>query len=107
EVKAKDYLNHKKVYKFVERKDDSLVSFFSNSFEYTIGEIVSTTKSNGLYFNTLENIRQSQYCSDKKGVLIEMEVEFEDLVGINGSELSYSKGIVMREVPKEEYQKFL
>lgn len=112
ELDPVEYFKNKKYYKFVKKKNDGkYFSFYDSSFEYVIGD-VAIAKGNGhhtpsLYFNELRDIKKSTYADEKEKSLLEVTVEHEDLVDVDGDTIKFKKCHVVREVPKEEYVSLL
>ncbi|MGG3890250.1 hypothetical protein [Metabacillus fastidiosus] len=108
-----EYFYKNKFYKFVKKDNEEYFSFYDKKFEYKIGEIVEAKESNNsyyshggkLYFNEKIDIDSSPYKNHTDAVLIEVEVKPEDFVGIDGHVLA-KKCLVLREVPKDEWEKF-
>jgi antitoxin component HigA of HigAB toxin-antitoxin module len=100
-----------KLYKFVCKKDDKYFSFNDGQFEYKIGEIaVSNSKlgcsSKGIYCGYMQNCDDFSYRHNKGTVLLELEI-IDDNDIIDLSNLRIDKVKVIREVPKEEYEKYM
>jgi hypothetical protein len=108
ELDPVEYFKDKKYYKFVKKnKEGKYFSFYDSSFEYVIGD-VAIAKGNGyhtpsLYFNELRDIKKSTYADEKEKSLLEVTVEHEDLVDVDGDTIKFKKCLVVREVPREEY----
>jgi hypothetical protein len=99
-----------KFYKFVQKtKDNKYYSFYDKSFEYKIEEEVKSKKndySSGIYCGHLKNVSDFSYSDKEESVLIELELlDINDILNFNSFILNRAK--VIREVPKEEYEKYL
>lgn len=113
EVSAEEYFNTRKIYKFVNKVDNRYFSFYDENYEYKIGEI-ALPKERGRYGGTsklyggeLLEIDDFTYSDKKTGVLIELEINKDDFIEKNGSQMTFKKCKVLREVPKEEYEHIL
>lgn len=104
EVDGNDYIQ-RKLYKFVKKVDDRYYSFYDNSFEYVLGEIVEGNSTNGLYFNEFDKINQSSFYDKVDKILIEVEVDAKDLIDRNYATSQFKKCKMLREVPEEEWNK--
>jgi hypothetical protein len=108
------FFNENKFYKFVKKVDDKYFSFYDDKFEYIIGQevVAKPSKNDGwnnghagnLHFNELNDINSSTYRNKKDGVLIEVSIKPEDFADV-GNHVMAKKCTVIREVPKEEYDK--
>lgn len=111
-IEPNDYFTNTKFYKFVKKNGDRYFSYWDKSFEYIIGEVVeaknykNTYSRAGLYFNELNDISSSSYSNDSGKALIEVEFEKEDFIDM-GSFIRTKRCKVLREVPEEEYEKYL
>lgn len=99
-----------KFYKFVKNtKDDKYFSFRDNSFEYKIGEEIKPKNndySSGIYCGHLKNVSCFSYSDSDGAVLIELELlDINDIKDLDPLRLNRAK--VIREVTKEEYEKYL
>lgn len=102
-----------KRYKYVNKKEEKLVSFFDGAFEYKIGDIVcANEKNHGLYVADITNIDATTYSEMKDKVLIEVFVLSKDDIITNGCSMllagprqQYKRLFVNRIVPEEEIKK--
>ncbi|GAV11500.1 hypothetical protein [Paenibacillus sp. NAIST15-1] len=113
ELDPVEYFKNKKYYKFVKKnKEGKYFSFYDSNFEYIIG-VIAIAKENGyyhtpaLYFNELRDINKSTYSSEQEKALLEVTVDSEELVDVDGDTIKFKKCHVVREVPKEEYASLL
>jgi hypothetical protein len=105
QLTAQEIIKTKKLYKFVKKIDGKYYSYYDNTFEYKLNEIV-IPKNSHLYCGFIENINSFTYCGNKDSVLIELELlDIEDLKEINnGSSITIKKCKFIREVPLDEYK---
>jgi hypothetical protein len=112
EISADEFFKENKFYKFVKKENDRYFSFYDPSFEYTIGEVVTAKGSltgyysGRLHFCELQELKHSTYSDRSDGVVIEVQIEAEDFIGLHGHILA-KRCKVLREVPKEEYEQYL
>jgi hypothetical protein len=103
EISSEEYILSQKFYKFVMKKDGRLLSHYDKSFEYFIGK-EATPKNEYLYFNEKYEIDRSSYANN--GVLIEVEIDPKYFSQKDGEKILAKKCRVIREVPREEYERW-
>ncbi|GMX64613.1 hypothetical protein Elgi_38820 [Paenibacillus elgii] len=104
EVSGKEYIENNKFYKFVEKKDNTYKSHWDSNFNYKIGEIAEA-KGDFLYFNEKNEIDKSSYKFN--GALLEVKIEYDDFQKKYDNNILAKKCFVVREVPKDEYMKWV
>lgn len=114
-INTYEFFYKTKFYKYVKKENGKYFSLYNPKFEYKIGEEVVAEGSSGgtgyfnhggkLHFNEKSDINRSPYRNYTDAVLIEVEVKPEDFVDVDGHVL-VKKCHVVREVPKEEWEKF-
>lgn len=88
-----------KLYKYVEKRGSRYWSFWSNAFEYRLGETVVANNGCGLFCGLLKDTEDFSYRYHKGAVLIELEIEdYSDIIAINNS-IQVKKLKFIREVP--------
>lgn len=102
-----NYFKDRKFYKFVRKVDDKYFSFYDSNFEYKLNGVTETDNYNGLYFNQLEDIKQSSFADKEDKVLIEVSVDGDSLVQPGGTNWQFKKCQVIREVPVEEWEEYM
>lgn len=106
------YFKENKFYKFVRKTGDKYHSYYDEKFEYTIGQeaIAQDDKwgrnSGKLFFNEKCDIESSTYYSRENKALLEVSINPEEFIDA-GDYILAKKCIVLREVPKEEYDKWV
>ncbi|MCR8641374.1 hypothetical protein NV379_01775 [Paenibacillus sp. N1-5-1-14] len=105
ELNSKEYFESKRFYKWVHKESEGKYqSHYQGSFKYEDGQ-TATALGDHLYFNEKEDIDSSFY--SQKGELIEVKVNHEDFVGLNGTSVHAKACTVIREVPKTEWEHWL
>ncbi|MBU7315951.1 hypothetical protein [Paenibacillus oleatilyticus] len=104
EVSGKEYIENNKFYKFVEKEDNTYKSHWDSNFTYKIGEIAEA-KGDFLYFNEKNEIDKSSYKFN--GALLEVKIEYDDFQKKYDNNILAKKCFVVREVPKDEYMKWV
>jgi hypothetical protein len=101
-----------KFYKFVRKLDGKYHSYYDEKFEYIISQeaIAQDDKwgrnTGKLYFNEKSDIENSTYYSRERKALLEVSIKPEDFINA-GDYVLAKKCTVLREVPKEEYDKWI
>jgi hypothetical protein len=104
EISAQTFFENKKFYKFVEKENENTYrSHYDKTFTYEIGQ-GATAKGDYLYFNEQSEFMTSSYKG--KGSLIEATIHHDDFVRKDGTTILTKTCKVIREVPKEEYEKW-
>lgn len=98
-----EFIKGKSFYKFVNKDDDKLLSFYDKKFEYEVGEIAEA-KNGKLYFNDAETIHNSFYSSRSSRVLIEVAIDAKDISEYNTRAITADKCLVLRVVPESEWK---
>jgi hypothetical protein len=99
-------------YKYVKHcKDDTLRSYYDNSFVWSIGENVAKNKTNGLFGVKKTELDNASYHNEKDAVLIELIIESIDDVNrvenlLDGT-CDFKRVIATRIVPKEEVEQMI
>jgi hypothetical protein len=115
EIMSEEYFNSNKFYKFVEKRGDRYFSFFDPNFEYKLGEVVEAKGESlyhwdahrgNLHFSELKDLKSSTYVNRSNAVVIEVEINVSDFTGLDGHIMA-KRCKVLREVPKEEYERYL
>jgi hypothetical protein len=104
EFDGKQYIESRKFYKFVDKRDDRYFSHWDKKFEYKIAQM-ATPDNEYLYFNERSEIEESNYAY--QGVLIEVIIPYEDFSFKEDYKVHAKKCFVVREVPKEEYEEWM
>ncbi|MGG1652292.1 hypothetical protein ABHN03_04100 [Paenibacillus sp. NRS-1775] len=104
EFDGKQYIESRKFYKFVDKRDDRYFSHWDKKFEYKIAQMV-TPDNEYLYFNERTEIEESNYAY--QGVLIEVIIPYEGFSHKDDHKIFAKKCFVVREVPKEEYEAWI
>ncbi|WP_029517951.1 hypothetical protein [Paenibacillus polymyxa] len=104
EFDGKQYIESRKFYKFVDKRDDRYFSHWDKKFEYKIAQM-ATPENKYLYFNERSEIDESNYAY--QGVLIEVIIPYEDFSHKDDHKIFAKKCFVVREVPKEEYEAWI
>lgn len=113
---TEEFFNINKFYKFVERKENKLVSFFDNTFEYRIGDFAKAKKaphinrwdsSGKLFFNEKNAIKCSSYFGRENKVLIEVQLKEKDFLEAEDGTVEATQCYVIREVPEEEWKELI
>lgn len=116
ELDVNELYKDKKFYKFVEKSEESLQSFFRSAFKYVIGEEVKAEKEypnssygahGKLFFNHKYELKSSTYFSNTDKVLIEVEIDGVDVIDDSLHEITATKCKVIREVPDTEWKEWL
>lgn len=105
-IDGEKYINNCKFYKFVKKLDeDTYVSHWDNSFHYKIGE-EAIPKGDYLYFNDKAELHKSSFKFN--GALLEVKINYKNFVRKDRGDCKIlaTKCKVIREVPKEEYEKW-
>lgn len=97
------YYTGKKFYKFVRKQGSEYFSHHDRDFKYCIGQ-EATPKNDYLYFCEKEEIVGNSYYSS--GAMLEVEIPYDDFCYKDGDKIHAKKCIIVREVPKEEYDKW-
>lgn len=118
-VGIEDVFKDNKLYKFVYKNDSGeYVSYHDSSFKYVIGEIAEAKgelktdshycDSGKLHFNVKEKIKKSTYYNRDNKVLLEVIVNTDDLIDIDGNDkVTARKVYVLREVPESEWKMWI
>lgn len=104
EIDGKQYIDSQKYYKFVEKRDDHYFSHYDRNYEYKFGEM-NVPKNEHLYFSEKYEIDKSNYFDN--GVLIEVVIPYENFTKKDGDKILANGCYVVREIPQEEYQKWV
>jgi hypothetical protein len=113
EVSAEEYFKDKKFYKFVDSKDGKLISCYKwnrQEFEYKLNEeIMATIGDKQIYCNYNDSIECSSYYSkdNENRKLLELEVEYKDIVSVDDNTITFKKVKPVRIVEKEEWIKWV
>lgn len=116
EIVTVEELIGNKLYKFVKKVDTyTYSSYYNNKYHYKLGEVAVPSKEGSndgkLYFNPKELIVESNYFDESRKedcALIEVEFEKEDIISTKElPKITLSKCKVVREVPKEEWSKWI
>lgn len=99
-VPAAEYLNGKKFYKFVKKSGENYFSHHDNSFVYEIGK-EAKPKNEYLYFCEKDEVCNNGYYNS--GAMLEVTIPYEDFSYKDGSKIHAKSCMVIREVPKSEY----
>lgn len=114
----KEWMKDKKFYKWVKKVNSKYFSFYDKNFEYELNKSVrpkvaydeefwNYCRNDVLYCGELKEIDDLSYSGNDEAVLIELDVAVTDVVKKEGSQITIKKAKVIREVPKEEYQKYI
>ena len=108
-VSADEYFKDKKFYKFVDLRDDKLVSCYRKEFEYRLNEeIIASSGDRQIYCNYKDSITDNNYyCRDTNKKLLELEVDCNDIVKVNDAIITFKKVIPIRIVEKEEWKTWI
>lgn len=104
---GKEIVEGRKFYKFVKKRDGKYFSFWDNTFEYKIGEQAKPKFDDYLYFFEKQEIDQLSYYNDDDSVLIEATILYDDFCTKNDEKVLTKKCSVIREVPKDEWKKWI
>lgn len=104
-VNGKEYIEKSKFYKFVKKYEDRYFSHWDSKFEYIIGKEANPSGSDYLYFNEKGEIHESDYLN--QGALLEVVIPYNEFSHKEREKVMAKKCFVIREVPKEEYEKWL
>ncbi|MHB0943380.1 hypothetical protein ACYCSU_17160 [Paenibacillus sp. ALE1] len=104
EFDGKQYIESRKFYKFVCKRDGRYFSHWDKNYEYKIAQM-ATPNNEYLYFNERTEIDESNYAY--QGVLIEVIIPYEDFSHKEDYKIYAKKCFVIREVPKEEYEAWI
>lgn len=113
EIYGEEFFDNNCFYKFVRKDNDKYFSYFDTKFEYIIGQdaIAKSSsymfRSSSIYTTYLANISNATYSDNKDRVLLELKGSFEDFIDANDKEITFKKCKVIREVPLNEYEKYL
>lgn len=112
ETSAEEYFKDKKFYKFVNLKNGKLISCYgySGEFEYKLNEeIVANIGNKQIYCNYKDSIEcSSYYCeNDDNRKLLELEVDYKDIVDTDDCTITFKKVKPIRIVEKEEWIKWI
>lgn len=102
-VPAEQYYKDKKFYKFVNKIGDTYVSHHDKNFKYYIGEM-AIPENDYLYFCEKDEVVDNKYYSS--GSMLEVEIPLEDFCYKENGKIHAKKCIVIREVPKQEYDQW-
>ncbi|MEK4006486.1 hypothetical protein [Paenibacillus sp. FSL H3-0333] len=103
EIEARDFIEGRKFYKFVNKVDGKYMSHWDKEFEYKIDSAAKPKEENYLYFNEKGEILKSFYRNN--GVLLEAYIPYDSFHSKNSSYgILTKKAYILREVPKEEYE---
>ncbi len=99
-VPAADHINSKRFYKFVKKSGENYFSHHDNSFVYEIGK-EAKPKNEYLYFCEKDEVCSNGYYNS--GAMLEVTIPYEDFSYKDGSKIHAKSCMVIREVPKSEY----
>lgn len=118
DVDVKEYFEKNKLYKFVKKIGDKYFSFYDNEFEYVIDEEVAAKnsneysayggwkKGNGQLYLFEKKGFNYQYRNNRDSVLIEVQIKPDDFISADDGDVLAKKVTVIREVPKDEWEKW-
>lgn len=104
---GKEIVEGRKFYKFVRKSEGRYYSYWDKSFEYIIGKEVAPKYDDYLYFAEQQEIDQLGYEYEKDSVLIEAYIAYGDFHIKSDEKVLTKKCCVIREVPKEEWKKWI
>lgn len=104
---GKSIIEERKFYKFVNKTGNYYFSFWDKNFVYKIGEKAQPRGNDYLYFNEKEEINESTYKHQRDAVLLEATISYEDFYMKDDDKILTRKCFITREVPKEEYVKWI
>jgi transcriptional/translational regulatory protein YebC/TACO1 len=97
-----------RVYKFVDRKDDQLVSVGVNSFVYELGtytECEIKNNGSGIYCFYKHGVNGVWKKTKEEFILIELEVDENDLIRNEGEKVCVFRAVTpIRIVDRDEYE---
>ncbi|QJI52366.1 hypothetical protein [Psychrobacillus phage Perkons] len=106
DIEVDTFVNDLKIYKFVEKRDNGLFSYYDKKFEYKVGEQV-IPKNNKLWFNFKSDIKSSSYYNNKNSVLIEATIPNEKALLKLNDHVTVSEAFILREVPESEWKEWI
>lgn len=115
-VNAEELFKNIKIYKFVKKTEQNkYLSFYNNKFEYKIGETATAINMGSywkdekpcLYGSFIEYIEDTTYSNSKNKALLELQVDYKDFITGDDCSVKFTKCKVLREVPIEEYERYL
>lgn len=110
EVSANEYFKDKKFYKVVNRINNELCSCYDNKFKYELNrEAIPTYGNKQIYCNYKDCINKNTYydSNNNNKVILEMEINYNDLVEADDNVITFRKVKPIRIVDKEEYIKWI
>lgn len=112
EVSAEEYFKDMKFYKFVDLKDNKLISCYryNGEFEYRLNEeIIANVGDKKIYCNYKDSIDSSYYyCEDDENrKLLELEVDYNDVVSTDDTTITFKKVKPLKIVDKEEWKDWI
>lgn len=110
EITAEKYFSENKFYKNVKKIDEKYFSFYNKGFEYKIcDQVVASNegRNNGkLHFVEKSDLDNASYDSEKDKSVLEVLINPDDFISANDGTVHAKKCYVVREVPKDEYEKW-
>lgn len=109
-VDPKEYFKDRYFYKVVKEQDGKLLSRYDDSFEYKLNEeIIADRGNHQIYCNYKDSIDSNSYYNidNEEQRVLELKVDYNDLVEVNDGTITFKKVIPVRIVNKEEYLKWI
>jgi hypothetical protein len=99
----------KYLYKYVKKTADNgkYISRYYKDFVYEANKIVKTENSRGLFFTTKESIRgyrDTIFDSNSNQIIIKVAYNTDDIINIDGTEITLKECCVVEEVTNEEIE---